>query len=216
MPRRLFLKGFWDRELWHWLMKNIKIIGVHHRHQMSIAEVEDAIAEFKPHIVAVELPRDDYLKFLEVRSYLETEMKIAMVTGCEFGAEIFLIDMEKEAVERKLRKVLKIEDRKLWDEFDKGDVPAFYRRLLEISPSSIDAAKGVLLREREAVMAFNILALAEKFPESRILAVVGYSHKEAIEELLENKKGLQTVIEERGIDVDEPFFLECEEIMIYG
>ncbi|GCC11624.1 hypothetical protein IPdc08_01680 [archaeon] len=62
-------------------MENIRIVGVHHRYQMGIADVEDAIADFKLDIVAVELPEDDYLKFPEVHSYLETEMKIAMVTS---------------------------------------------------------------------------------------------------------------------------------------
>ncbi len=37
-------------------MENIRIVGVHHRYQMSIADVEDAIADFKLDIVAVGLP----------------------------------------------------------------------------------------------------------------------------------------------------------------
>ncbi len=188
-------------------MKNIRIIGVHHRYQMSIADVEDAIADFKPDIVAVELPEDDYLKFLEVHFYLETEMKIAMITGCESGAMVFLIDMKKEDVLRDLKEILGIEDRKLWDEFEKGDIPAFYRRLLEISPSHLKKAKKVLLKHREAVMAANILILAEKYPGSRILAVVGYSHRKEVEELVKAKEfSIKT----------EPFFLDCEEILAYN
>jgi len=35
-------------------------------------------------------------------------MKIAMVTGCEFGAMVFLIDMNKEDVFRNLKEILGI------------------------------------------------------------------------------------------------------------
>lgn len=197
-------------------MGRITLVGVHHRHQMSIAEVEDAIAEQKPDIVCVELPSDDYLKFLEVRSYLETEMKIAMITACEVGAKVYLIDLKKEYIERRLGETLRISDPRLWEEFEKGDIPAFYRRLLEVAPAAINKAKEVLLLDREAAMAAKLLALAEKYPESRILAVVGYSHKPAIEEFLKDRKRLSETIKKREILVDEPYLLDCEEIMIYS
>jgi len=199
-----------------WNMSKIRIVGVHHRHQMSIADVEDAIAEHKPDIVCVELPSDDYLKFLEVRSYLETEMKIAMVTACEIGAKVCLIDLTKEYIERRLRETLRLKDPRLWLEFENGDIPAFYRRLREVAPASIDRAKEVLLLDREAAMAAKLLSLAEKYPGSRILAVVGYSHKPAIEEFLKDRKKLSDILKNRGILVDEPHFLDCEEVMIYS
>ncbi len=197
-------------------MGRITLVGVHHRHQMSIAEVEDAIAEQKPEIVCVELPSDDYLKFLEARSYLETEMKIAMVTACEAGAKVCLIDLRKEYIEARLRQALKLEDSKLWEEFEKGDIPAFYRRLQKLAPEKVGKAKEVLLLEREAAMAAKLLALSEKYPGSRILAVVGYTHKPTIEEFLRDAAKLSETIRKRGLHVDEPYFLDCEEVMIYS
>ena len=197
-------------------MGRIEMVGVHHRHQMSIAEVEDAIVEEKPGIVCVELPSDDYLKFLEAKAYLETEMKVAMVTACEIGARVYLIDLPKEYIEDRLKQVLKISDPRLWDEFERGDIPAFYRRLIEISPSSISAAKEVLLLDREAAMAYKLLKLAEKHPESRILAVVGYSHRHAIEEFLKDRGRLKKTLKKRKIHIDEPYFLDCKEVMIYS
>ena len=197
-------------------MGRIWIVGVHHRHQVSIAEVEDAISEHRPDIVCVELPSDDYLKFLEAKAYLETEMKVAMVTACEAGARVCLIDLRKEYLESRLREVLELEDRRLWLEFERGDIPAFYRRLREVAPSALGRAKEVLLLDREVAMAAKLLHLAQEYPEDRILAVVGHSHKPAIEEFLEDRKRLRKTMETRGILVDEPLFLDCREIMIYS
>ncbi len=195
-------------------MGRITLLGVHHRHQVSIAEVEDSIVERMPGAVAVELPSDDYLKFLEVRSYLETEMKVAMLTACEIGAEVYLIDLRKAHLERRLRECLKISDLRLWEGFQRGDLPAFYRRLLEIAPELIPLAKEVLLLDREAAMAAKLLRLGERYEE--VLAVVGYSHTGAIQELLANREKLREILRRRGLSVGEPFHLKCDEVLIYG
>jgi len=196
-------------------MGRITLVGVHHRHQVSIAEVEDAIAEQSPGVVAVELPGDDYLKFLEARSYLETEMKVAIVTACEVGARVYLIDQRKAYLERRLRGLLKLRDGRLWEEFERGDIPGFYRRLQEVAPGSIALAREVLLLEREAAMAMKLLRLEEMHPGERILAVVGHSHREKIEELIADRRRLEEVIRARGILVEEPLPLSCEEVRVY-
>ncbi|HEQ78481.1 MAG TPA: hypothetical protein ENI78_02525 [Euryarchaeota archaeon] len=80
-------------------------------------------------------------------------------------------------------------------------------RLLEISPSHLKKAKKVILKYREEVMATNILILAEKYPGSRILVVVGYSHRKVVEKLVKTGEfSIKT----------EPFFLGCEEILAYN
>lgn len=197
-------------------MERITLVGVHHRHQVSIAEVEDAILENRPGVVAVELPSDDYLRFLEARSYLETEMKVAIITACEVGARVYLIDLRKTHLERRLRRTLGVGDSELWRALERGDIPAFYRRLQAVAPEALGRAKEVLLLEREAAMAAKLLRLAEEHPGERILAVVGHTHTRAIEEFLGNRAALGEVIRRRGLAVGEPFPLACEDVMVYS
>ncbi len=179
----------------------LRILGVHHRHQKSIAEVEDAIAEFQPNAVGVELSKGDYLRFLEATSYLETEMKIAMVTACEFGARVFLIDMEKEDITKELKRVIPVDDKELWLKFLEGDLPGFYRDLGRIDRKLVKKAQQVIIEIRDAFMASRAAWLNKNF--ERAMIVVGMSHIPGIQ------RRLPTAIPEKPIEVP------CEEVEIY-
>lgn len=179
----------------------LKILGVHHRHQKSIAEVEDAIAEFLPEAVGVELSRGDYQRFLKATSYLETEMKIAMVTACEFGARVFLIDMEKEEVLKKLKDVVPVKDRELWLRFLEGDLPGFYRDLAKIDRRLVKKAQQVVIDLRDIYMASRAAWLNKNF--ERAMIVVGMSHLPGIQRRLSTASP------------EEPVEVSCEEIEIY-
>jgi len=191
----------------------MRILGVHHRHQMSIAEVEDVIHEERPEAVCVELPPDDYRKFLEVSSYLETEMKVAMVTACDLGAEVFLVDREKSLLERRLRGIIPGGSKGLWEKFASGDIPGFLRR---VRGESLDlrAVQEVLLRERDAVIAQKISRVREG-KGGALVAVLGASHVEGVRRFLGNPGERRAFIRERGIQPGRTFRLPCEEVFVY-
>ncbi len=194
----------------------IKFVGVHHRHQYSIAEVEDAIIKEMPEIVCVELPPDDYMKFLLVRFYLETEMKIAIVTACDINARVFLIDCEKEVIEKRLRKSLKIKNEKAFEKFHEGSIAGFLKIVWNENEDEYKKAQEILIKERDAIMAKKIKMLKEKFRDKKILCVVGHSHVNGIKKFLEDNSLLENFLKEREIEVKEPLELDCSEIKIFS
>ncbi len=191
-------------------------MGVHHRHQYSIAEVEDAIVREMPDIVCVELPPDDYMKFLLVRFYLETEMKIAIVTACDINARVFLIDCEKEVIEKRLRKILKIKNEKAFEKFHEGSIAGFLRLVWKESEEEYKKAKEILIKERDAIMAKKIEMIKERFKNKKILCVIGHSHVNGVKKFLENGDLLENFLKKRKIVVKEPFEIDCTKIKIFS
>jgi pheromone shutdown protein TraB len=188
----------------------MRIIGVHHRTQMSIAEVEDAITDERPDVVMVELPPDDYMKFLVVTSYLETEMKIGLISACDVGARVFLVDWEKALVEQRVRHLIGDGSPELWDKFDMGDIPGFLKRVRD-EGFDLAGVQDVLINERGAVMAEKIVSIKGKHK----MAVLGASHVEGVKGFLDNPATRARFIKERGIEVGAALELDCEEIYEY-
>ncbi|NOZ76159.1 MAG: hypothetical protein GXO65_00455 [Euryarchaeota archaeon] len=191
----------------------MRFLGVHHRHQMSIAEVEDVIHDERPEAVCVELPPDDYRKFLEVSSYLETEMKVAMVTACDLGAEVFLVDWEKSLLERRLRGIIPGGSRELWEKFAAGDVPGFLRRVRD-EGRDLAAVQEVLLKDRDAVIAHKI-ARVEEGTGGSMVAVLGASHVDGVRRFLENPEEREAFMGKRSIQPGRVLRLPCDEVSVY-
>jgi pheromone shutdown protein TraB len=191
----------------------MRIVGVHHRHQLSIAEVEDVIHAERPSVVCVELPPDDYRKFLDARFYLETEMKIAMITACDMKAEVFLVDWEKSLLEKRLRRIIGEGSAVLWEKFGSGDIPGFLRRVRE-EGFDLEGVQEILVKERDAVIAEKI-SMVEMGSGSHIVAVLGASHVDGVRGYMERPSERAAFIGERGIEVGVPFLLPCDEIRVY-
>lgn len=182
---------------------------VHHRHQYSIAHVEDEIFDKKPGVVGIELSPEDYFKFLEVTSYLETEMKVAMITACDVGARVFLIDAKKAELEKMLKEEIDIGEETIWERFWERDWAGFFRMLRDRNPRLIEKANKILINERDRIMAENLLYLENKFPEKNIIAIIGSGHLEGLREQLDLLKRNKIEI------LNEPLEIPCEEIKLY-
>lgn len=188
----------------------MRIIGVNHRTQMSIAEVEDAITDERPDVVMVELRPDDYMKFLVVTSYLETEMKIGLITACDVGARVFLVDWEKTLVEQRIRAIIEDGSPELWDKFDLGDIPGFLKRVRDHG-HDLAGVQDILLKERDAVMAEKIASIKGEHK----MVILGASHVEGVKGFLDDPAARARFIKERGIEVGEALELECDDIYLY-
>lgn len=189
-------------------------MGVYHRYQPSMVDVEDAIFEERPGIVCVELPADDYLKFLEVRSYLETELKVAMITACDVGAEVFLVDWEKALLKQRLEKIKQINYKEILGRFEDGDIPGFLKLVRERT-DRLDEVQSILIGERDGVIAQKILILKKRSWNGRIVGIVGSSHLGAVEGFLKHPAKLEEFLNKKGITVNEPKEVSCREIALY-
>ncbi len=191
----------------------IILVGVYHRYQPSMLDMEDAIFDEKPEIVCVELPPDDYLKFLEVRSYLETELKVAMITACDVGARVYLVDWEKALLRQRLKKIIP-KDNEILDMFDEGDIPGFLKLVRERTDGLNDIQR-VLIDDRDGVIARKISMLNKRSKEDKIVAIIGNSHLAGVEEFLKHPLKLEEFLNKKGIIVREPKEISCQEIEVY-
>ncbi len=132
------------------------------------------------------------------------EMIAAIEEAKEVGADVLLIDRDLGVTMRRLLDSLSFFDKlKLFYSFLRGmfedvDVDELLEKdmteilLDEFRKISPNAAK-VLVDERDAFMAHNLLRAAERYQS--IVAVVGAGHKKGIEEFLKNPEKLPEVSE---------------------
>ncbi|MFQ5887362.1 MAG: hypothetical protein ACE5HY_01560 [Candidatus Hydrothermarchaeales archaeon] len=192
----------------------IRLVGVYHRYQPSMVDVEDAIFEERPGIVCVELPPDDYLKFLEVRSYLETELKVAMITACDIGSRVFLVDWEKSLMKERLERINGLGDREVLDRFEDGDIPGFLKLVRERT-DCLNEVQEVLIHERDGVIARKISILEKRSQDGKIVGIVGHSHLKGVGVFLKHPEKLEEFLDKKEITVNEPQEVSCEEIALY-
>ncbi|MAG48644.1 hypothetical protein CMO95_03135 [Candidatus Woesearchaeota archaeon] len=129
------------------------------------------------------------------------DMKSAIIYGKKAGAKIALIDQDIRITLNKLsRKVPLREKLKLFTflfksnkrtaKFDIKSVPnnKIIKQLISEFKSDFPNIYSCLVKDRDDYMKRQIKILNTKFPESKILIVIGAGHKEKVEKYLENVK----------------------------
>ncbi len=138
-----------------------------------------------------------------------SEMKEAFFLAKEKKLPVALIDQDIELTMRKLSKALtwkekfsfladifnglffgKKQIKKLGIDFDLKTVPSknLIKKILEKVKTRYPNIYGVLVAERNALMAFRLSQLMKQNPEKRILAIMGAGHEEEIIEMIKKAK----------------------------
>lgn len=212
--------------------KNLVIVGTSHIAKQSIREVEKAILNETPDIVALELDKkrlsallsdrkDEKIRFKDIKrvglkgwlfsiigAWVEkklgnqvgvspgSDMLSAFNAAREVKARIALIDQDIEVTLKRFSKELSwIEKwrffvdivkglvfRKTEIDFDLSTVPtqATISRLIKQVKKRYPNIYKVLITERNDVMAQNLAGLLVKFPDKKIVAVIGAGHEKDI------------------------------------
>jgi len=129
------------------------------------------------------------------------DMKSAIIFGKKSGAKIALIDQDIRITLRKLSKEVPLKEKlKLFTfafkknsskaQFDVKKVPSQKKIKELISEFKLDFPNiySCLVKDRDNYMKNQIKLLKNKFPDSKILVVIGAGHKEKVEKFIENVK----------------------------
>jgi pheromone shutdown-related protein TraB len=210
--------------------KNLAIIGTSHIAKQSLEDVEKAITEGKPDIVALELDRQRLyslfkkpgkiriydIKRIGIKGFIFSligawvEKKLGKMVGVAPGSEmkkavrlakkhkmrIALIDQDIEITLRRFSMSLTWKEkwnflvdiiqsifvRKKAIEFDLTKVPSkkIIKELVGKVKKRYPNIYRVLIEERNHVMAENLKKIMEKYPDKKILAIIGAGHEEDI------------------------------------
>jgi len=213
---------------------NLTIIGTSHIAKQSLDEVEEAIENGKPDIIALELDRRRLyslfnkpgririydIKRVGVKGFIFSligawaEKKLGKMVGVMPGSEmkkavrlakknkirIALIDQDIEITLKRFSKSLTWKEkwnfiaditkaifvRKKVIEFDLTKVPdkKTIKKLVGKVKKRYPNIYNVLIEERDHVMAENLRKIMEKYPEKKILAIIGAGHEEDIIKLI--------------------------------
>jgi|TARA_Y100000310_G_scaffold199210_1_gene199184 pheromone shutdown-related protein TraB len=213
---------------------NLTIIGTSHIAKQSLDDVEKAIKEKKPDIIALELDRRRLyslfkkpgrirvydIKKIGIKGFLfsligawagkklgkmvgvmpGSEMKKAVKLAKKNKIRIALIDQDIEITLKKFSKSLTWKEkwnffvdvikaifvRKKIIEFDLTKVPSnkVIKKLVGQVKKRFPNVYNVLIEERNHIMAENLRKIMEKYPEKKILAIVGAGHEEDILNLI--------------------------------
>jgi len=129
------------------------------------------------------------------------DMKSAIIFGKKAGAKIALIDQDIRITLRKLSKEVPLKEKlKLFTfafkknssktQFDVKKVPSQkkIKELISEFKSDFPNIYSCLVKDRDNYMKNQIKLLKNKFPDSKILVVIGAGHKEKVEKFIENVK----------------------------
>jgi pheromone shutdown-related protein TraB len=132
-----------------------------------------------------------------------SEMKRAALLARDHSRKLALIDQDVRVTLRRLSQefTFKQKMRLIWDvisspfskkkriDFDLSKVPEdkVINELLKLLEKRYPGIYKALITERNVFMANKITSLAERFPEEKILVVVGAGHKEDVVQRIEKK-----------------------------
>ncbi len=134
------------------------------------------------------------------------DMKTAVLAAKKVKSKIMLIDQPIEITLNKLSQIktrdkLKLifyilfspfsrKNQKLAKKIDLRKVPEekIIEEMTAEFKKKVPAFYKILIEERNKIIAKNIISIQKKYPDSRIIAVIGAGHKKEVEQLIKNSK----------------------------
>ena len=126
-----------------------------------------------------------------------------MITACDVGAEVFLVDWEKTLVKKRLIEIIGTNNTEILNKFEEGDIPGFLKILRE-KTDHLQEVQDVLIYERDAVIAHKISRLLKRSQNNKIVGILGHSHLEGVKEFIKNPKKLDEFLKEKEIKIYDP------------
>jgi pheromone shutdown protein TraB len=210
----------------------VDIVGTAHFTRRSIDDAYESIKSLNPKDVAIEL---DWRRFQQLNTAcLSCPRKGSCKSLCEFtgasealgnvDANIWLVDMTEEEMRFRIRNRMSPFERSrmgfpvyrkvnenpvwLWEKGFKDRVINNSKREIQAGRKLFPSVWGVLIDERNALMAARLAWIASKNLDegknSKILALVGAAHVEGISELLVNPIMIKTNLREFNLTFTEP------------
>jgi pheromone shutdown protein TraB len=212
--------------------KHIELIGTAHFTQRSLNDAYEAIKSVNPKDVALEL---DWKRFTHLNTACLNCPKAQACKGiCEFigathalgntNANIWLIDMTEREIHYRMRLRMTPFERSrrhlphrynteenpvwLWEQGYKEQVINNSKRQIEMGRRYFPSVWGVLIDERNALMAARLASIASKAldtgKEPDILTFVGAAHVEGIKDLLHHPLQIRKQLQTFNLSFTEP------------
>ncbi len=210
--------------------RSIDLIGTAHFTRRSINDAYEAVTTYRPSDICVEL---DWKRFAALNAACTHCPRNGSCKGlCEFtgasdalgntDASIWLIDMSEQEIGQRIRSRMSPLDRgraalqvygsgnsvELWERGYKEKVVEDSKRNIEAMRRASPAVWGVLIDERNALMAARLAWIATKNigagKTSNVLAFVGAAHVEGISNLLRNPLRIKDELKRFNLRFTEP------------
>lgn len=213
----------------------VELIGTAHFTRRSLKDAYEAIESLKPKDVAIEL---DWKRFTLLNTNCIACPKRGSCMGlCEFtgatdalgnvDANIWLIDMSEQEIRRRIRSRMSSFENprmgypiyyssrdnpvRLWERGFKDRVINDSKRRIEALRKINPSMWGVLIDERNALMAARLAWIASKSldreKQPKILTFVGAAHVEGIRELLSNPPLIKEKLRSFNLSFTEPILI---------
>ena len=214
----------------------VDIVGTAHFTRRSINDAYESIRSLKPKDVALEL---DWSRFQPLNTACLACPKRGSCKGlCEFtgaaealgnvDANIWLIDMPEQEMRRRIRSRMTPLERSrrgirlhrkvgedpiwLWEKGFKDRVISNSKKEIEAGRRFFPSVWGVLIDERNALMAARLAWIASKNlnegKNSKILTFVGAAHVEGIRDLLMNPILIRDQLRRSNLSFTEPTLIK--------
>jgi len=212
--------------------KYVDLIGTAHFTKRSLNDAYEAIKSFKPKDVALEL---DWKRFTQLNTACLNCPRAQSCKGiCEFigatkalgntNANIWLIDMTEHEIHHRMRQRMTPYERsrrhiplryytnedpvRLWEQGFKEQVINNSKRQIETGKKYFPSVWGVLIDERNALMAARLASITskalDKGKEPNILTFVGAAHVEGIKDLLQHPLQIRDYLRKFKLSYTDP------------
>ena len=216
--------------------EHVDIVGTAHFTRRSINDAYESIRSLKPKDIALEL---DWRRFQPLNTACLACPKRGSCKGlCEFtgaaealgnvDANIWLIDMPEQEMRRRIRSTMTPLERSrigfrlhrkvgedpiwLWEKGFKDRVISNSKKEIEAGRRFFPSVWGVLIDERNALMAARLAWIASKNlnegKNSKILTFVGAAHVEGIRDLLMNPILIRDQLRRSNLSFTEPTLIK--------
>jgi pheromone shutdown protein TraB len=219
-------------------MTYVKVIGTAHFTRKSAEEIRKEIERIKPNGICLELDKERFERFKNLCLFCpereicdrRCEFLVASeaITSENREADIWLIDMDKRDLDRRIASNVGLEERlswgrikryispsmakgiKLWEEGLKKEAMEYFGGSLEAMKRACPTIWHVLIDERNALMGYRVRKIIENYwkegiKDPKLIVITGAAHVNGVKSYIRNLKRALEDLKKCGIKVSDAY-----------